>query len=294
MYDKGVFKSTEFDIPIISVGNLAVGGTGKTPMVEWLINHLQDQYTIGVLSRGYGRKTSGFQTVLTLSSPREVGDEALQIKLNYDKIHVCVCEDRVFGIAQMINNHPEINLIILDDAFQHRAVKPTISILLTTHNKPFTSDFIMPTGFLRERRKGYKRADAIVVTKCPDQYESLKLEQIELPVFYSSIAYKKVDLNSKIFGFSGLANNQVFKQFLESNYQLAGFKGYTDHANFTTENLEQIRKSSAGLPLVCTQKDWVKIKDFSNIEDVHYIQIRTKFKSEEFANWIDKRLKDES
>jgi tetraacyldisaccharide 4'-kinase len=294
LYNIGVFKSTEFDIPIISVGNLAVGGTGKTPMVEWLVNHFQGQFSVGVLSRGYGRKTSGFKEVLSSSSPKEVGDEPLQIKRNYDKIHVCVCEDRVMGISEMIQKYPEIDLIVLDDAFQHRAVKPMLSILLTTHNNPFHKDYLMPVGLLREARAGYRRSDAIVVTKTPDTGKPLNLKGIDKPIFHSKIAYQYPDVGREVFGFSGLADNSVFKNQLEKNYQLKGFKGYNDHHKYSEENLDQLKKESNGLPILCTQKDWVKIKDFNNTNNIHVIKIRSEFISNEFASWIDKKVKDES
>jgi len=161
-------KSSSFDIPIINVGNISAGGNGKTPQVEYLINLLNPQYKVAVLSRGYGRSSKGFLEVLADGSPREMGDEPLQIKRKFgDKVQVFVGENRVEAVTKIIFQNPEIQVIVLDDAFQHRAIKAGFNILLSDYNHLFTEDKLLPLGRLRENIKGANRAQAIVVTKCP-------------------------------------------------------------------------------------------------------------------------------
>lgn len=166
-YSIGLLKGIAFNIPVISIGNLSVGGTGKTPHIEWLIRHFRNYLQIGVISRGYGRKTKGYLEVTTDMVARQSGDEPLQFKRKYPETAVAVCESRTFAIPQLLLSHPEIKLILLDDAFQHRSVTPGINILLTQYSVPYTDDYLLPIGRLREWRKGYQRADIIVVTKCP-------------------------------------------------------------------------------------------------------------------------------
>ena len=160
LFSSGILPSTAFDVPVICVGNIQVGGTGKTPFTEYLINALKAHYTIAVVSRGYGRGTDGYREVLASSDAEEVGDEPLQIKRNHPEAFVAVCERRVKGIKRLRNDHPEIDLIILDDGFQHRAVRPYLSLLLSPYDKPFYKDHTFPGGRLREFVWGYKRADA--------------------------------------------------------------------------------------------------------------------------------------
>lgn len=167
-YSIGLLKGISFNIPVISIGNLSVGGTGKTPHIEWLIRYFRNYMQVGVISRGYGRKTKGFLEVSSDMVARQSGDEPLQFKRKYPDTVVAVCESRTFAIPQVLLSHPTIKLILLDDAYQHRSVTPGINILLTQYSLPYTDDFLLPVGRLREWRKGYKRADIIIVTKCPD------------------------------------------------------------------------------------------------------------------------------
>jgi tetraacyldisaccharide 4'-kinase len=292
LYDKGVLKSTEFDVPTICVGNLAVGGSGKTPMVEYLIRILSQQYTIAVLSRGYGRKSVGFQWVTTVSTAKEVGDEPLQIKKHFPDVSVAVCEKRVDGVIQIMADQPQTNLIILDDALQHRALKPRISLLLSDYNRPWFKDYLMPVGRLRESRKGYKRADAIVYTKCPKEYTPFK--QKEIPQFYTRTGYNPLKLEQPVFGFSGLANNTYFKSFLENNYTLAGFKGYADHYNYTQKDIEYLTAQSKGAQLICTAKDKVKMDALAHNLDILVQEIQLENTSD-FQDWLIHQLqKNES
>lgn len=176
-YSIGLLKGVIFNIPIISIGNLSVGGTGKTPHIEWMIRYFRNYIQVGVISRGYGRKTKGYLEVTGNMAARQTGDEPLQFKRKYPDTAVAVCESRTFAIPQILVDHPDLKLILLDDAFQHRSVNPGINILLTQYSFPFTEDFLLPIGRLREWRKGYERADIIIVTKCPN---NLKEEAKEI------------------------------------------------------------------------------------------------------------------
>jgi len=195
-YDKGVFKSTSFDIPIIAVGNLSVGGTGKTPQIEYLIRLLADTYNVAVLSRGYKRKSNGFVLADENVTVENIGDEPFQIYSKFkNKCIVAVDVNRINGIKTLLNLPNKPDLILLDDAFQHRKVKATIYVLLTAYDDLFTDDYILPFGNLREPSNGKNRADIIIVTKCPDNLTPIEQDVIKtsinspVPLFFSKIVY---------------------------------------------------------------------------------------------------------
>lgn len=198
LYRSQLLKSFEFDIPVISVGNLSVGGSGKSPHTEYLIRFLKAYIDVATLSRGYGRKTRGFRLAGPGNTAEEVGDEPLQFARKFPDIAVAVSESRVFGVSELLMRYPQTQVILLDDAFQHRAIKPGLNILLTEYDNPFTRDFLLPYGRLREFRTGYQRADIIVVTKCPTEIsEEKRLEIIkeiqptsEQQVFFSKYSYQ--------------------------------------------------------------------------------------------------------
>ena len=169
LYDLGIFKSTQFEIPTIGVGNITVGGTGKSPHIEYLIRLLQDRFTLATLSRGYGRTTRGYVLAGEDSDALEIGDEPAQFKSKFPNVAVAVAEHRVLGIPELLTDKPDTNVIFMDDVFQHRAIKPGLSILLTDYSRIFPEDYLFPVGRLREWRWAYKRADIIVVTKCPKE-----------------------------------------------------------------------------------------------------------------------------
>ena len=159
-------SSATFGMPLICVGNLSVGGTGKSPMVEFLVRNLKDDFRVATLSRGYKRKTKGYALANERSNALEIGDEPMQFQLKFPDVPVAVGEERLDAISQLLHDRPEIQSIILDDAFQHRAIKAGMNILLTDYNNLFTRDFYLPTGDLRDLKSSYKRAEIIVVTKC--------------------------------------------------------------------------------------------------------------------------------
>lgn len=268
-----------------------MGGSGKTPMVEYLIRKLKDEYNIATLSRGYGRKTNGFLWVSSHLTPTETGDEPLQIKSKFGSIAVAVCEDRVLGVRRILKEKPNIDLILLDDAFQHRAIKPQIQILLSTYRNPYFQDYQMPAGRLRESRKGAKRADAIVYTKCPEDYKPINYGQE--PIFYSKIVYSDVDISGPTIGFSGLAKNGIFAKHLASKYELQEFKSYRDHYLFSQKDLDELKSLSAEATLVCTEKDWIKIKQLKGSQDVKCIPISSKIEGPtDFMSWLKAKINE--
>lgn len=292
MYDTGLIRSYSFSTPIICVGNLSAGGTGKTPMTEYLIRLLQNDHRVVVLSRGYGRESKGYHLVSTLDTAQVAGDEPLQIKRKFNEVQVVVCEDRVKAIKR-IENELKADLIIMDDGFQHRRVRPLLSILLTEYHRPFYRDHILPVGRLRESRSGVKRADAIMYTKCPASPKSLR--KFTQPSFYSSILYDPLDDVRPIFGFSGLAQNDIFKAHLQEQGRLAGFKGYPDHHLYTAQDIKELTTLAGDAVLCCTEKDWVKVESLAAPIDIQVIGITNEITPRhEFDNWILDRLKHES
>ena len=233
-YDKGWFKSKSYAIPIICVGNLSIGGTGKSPMIEYLISFLKEDYKVAVLSRGYKRNTSGFRDVLINSKAEDVGDEPLQIKRKFPEVMVAVCANRQEGIEKI---RIKTDVILLDDAFQHRKVSASTNILLTTFDDLYVHDMVLPAGNLRESKRGAKRADLVMVTKCPEKHSHAKLQEIQYilnlkppqKIYFSKISYddsicgisKTLPLNyllNKNFTLvTGIANSKPLVEFLKQN-----------------------------------------------------------------------------
>ncbi|PZX49335.1 tetraacyldisaccharide 4'-kinase [Algoriphagus chordae] len=282
-FDLGWLKSEPSPIPSIVVGNLSMGGTGKTPMVEFLIRKLLAAQTVATLSRGYGRKTKGFLEANPGTSPAEIGDEPFQIYKKFgDKISVFVGEDRVAALAKIAAKSTAPELIILDDAFQHRYVTGDLKILLTTYQRPFYTDFLVPMGRLRESRTGAKRADLIVVTKCPEELTSAEktsiIRQVEAysssstPVLFSRISYEKPialtdskAFSPKIILLTGLANDQPLVNYVRGKYELLEVLSYPDHHDYAAVDFDKVRavvkQHAAKNPVVLTtEKDAVKVK----------------------------------
>lgn len=288
-YDWGLLKSRSFKIATVSVGNIRVGGTGKTPMIEYLTNHLQQRYNIAILSRGYGRKSKGFILVDENKQVAEVGDEALQLKNKFANITVAVCENRVEGIQRLMSIDNSLNLILLDDAFQHRRVRPFINILLSSYNFPLHKDLPFPAGRLREFPRAASRADCSIITKCPPLFPELNYTIAE-PQFMSTIVYEKLN-TERVFGTSALAQNEIFKEHLEQTYTLVGFKAYRDHYSYTQKDVDELNSLADGATVVCTAKDWSKLQQLKGTENYKVIHMRVKFKDEAaFTNWLDTKL----
>ena len=286
LFDKGYFKSSEFDLPIINVGNLAVGGSGKTPHVEYLIRLLQNDFEVATLSRGYGRNTKGFREVNISDKASESGDEPLQIKKHFPDIHVFVGEKRVEAVSQLLFEKPEIEVILLDDAYQHRAIKAGFNILLTDYSKIFTDDKIMPSGRLREHPRGAQRADLVIVTKCPlglkdnekarlqnkiSQYTSadvlfsgIKYQEGLIPVFSQK---EEINKEMNIVLISGIAKSLGFEDYVKSEYQPKSFVhfNFRDHYHFKESDLKNIEEkfNTFANPkiILCTDKDAVRLSE---------------------------------
>ena len=290
-FDWKLIKSEHFDIPVISIGNIAVGGTGKTPHTEYIINLLRGSYRIGVVSRGYKRHTSGFVLASQHSSPSDIGDEPYQIYQKFrEDIQVAVCERRVAGVKQLLKEHPEINLILLDDAFQHRYIKPSLSIVLTEYSRPFYNDRLLPLGRLRESAQSARnRADFVVVTKCPDNITPLDLlllkKNLDLfpfqKLFFSKFNYGNLSpvfpdaskyipmldvMTGKdtILTITGIANPLPLLKFLRSFDAVVKVMQYPDHHAFTRDDISDIERTFNTLHgrykfIMTTEKDAVRI-----------------------------------
>lgn len=296
-FDVGIFKQTSFQIPIIIVGNLSVGGTGKTPQIEYLIRLLKDKFKLAVLSRGYKRKTKGYQLLHDANTAFDVGDEPLQYFRKFSTIDVAVDANRVEGATKLIEQKsPEV--ILLDDAYQHRKIKGSFYILLTKYDDLFIDDFLLPTGNLRESRSGVKRSDVIIVTKCPsdlsiEQQHNIKerLKKFQKEVFFTTIAYGKILsqnaelsikelINSKVLLITGIANPTPLLRFLEGNNINFTHLKYRDHHHFSSEEIKKIQQEfdnlkSSNKILLTTEKDYIRLKD--SIKNLYYIEIETCF-----------------
>lgn len=291
LYDSGWLKSKSYGFPVICVGNLSTGGTGKSPMVEFLISFLKENHKISVLSRGYKRKTTGFREVFIDSTVAEVGDEPLQFKQKFPEITVAVCEDRRTGIEKL---QSLAGVILLDDAFQHRKVKASYNILLTPFDDLYVNDFMLPTGNLREPKSGAKRADSIVITKCPDNLDALQIEAVKQKlkpeahqeVYFSKIAYSnEIKNNSEIkplaylFGkkfllVTGIANPKPLISFLNGMEMDFEKKLFPDHHNFTHSEIEILKENRL---ILTTEKDFMRLQSLSNFNEIYYLPINTVF-----------------
>ncbi len=314
LFDVNIFKSTSFSMPVIVVGNLSVGGTGKTPQIEYLVRLLKNDFKTGVVSRGYGRKTSGFILLNNKHTAKDVGDEPLQYFKKFKDIVVAVDENRVEGIAKLVKQKsPEV--ILLDDAFQHRKVKGSFYILLTKYNDLFINDYLLPTGNLRESRVGAKRAHAIVVTKCPESLSEINIKRIKAqlskykkPVYFSTIKYAdKISgeynytietLQTKhVLLVTGIANPNPLLNFLSENKITFTHLKYSDHHDFTSKNVDEIESvfksiSSKEKLILTTEKDFVRLEN--KLENVSFLAIETCFLNDDnqkFNNVITQHVK---
>jgi tetraacyldisaccharide 4'-kinase len=295
LFDKGILASYSFELPIIVVGNLSVGGTGKTPQIEYLIRLLSERYTIATLSRGYKRKSKGFVLANANATAETLGDEPYQFYQKFPSIQVAVDADRKNGIEQLLaQSHPP-QVILLDDAFQHRKVKAGFYILLTAYDDFFADDFLLPTGNLRESRSGAQRADAIVVTKCPatlsEEQKYLIKQKIKqyakAPVYFSSIVYDDFVFSktasvpvttiqqTACVLVAGIAKPSSFFNYLKNSESIC--LTYPDHHHFTESDIQQIKQQTGDKMLVTTEKDYVRLKDSELKEQLYFLPIRTSF-----------------
>jgi tetraacyldisaccharide 4'-kinase len=287
LFNRKIIRSTSFGLPIICVGNLAVGGTGKSPMVEYLVRLLKDEFKVATLSRGYKRRTKGYALADDQSTALEIGDEPMQFHIKFPDISVAVGEQRLEAIPQLLHDRPETQTIILDDAFQHRAIKAGLNILLTDYSNLFTRDFYLPSGDLRDLKSEYKRAEVIVVTKCkPDLtiHEKEKIiKEIDLQngqtIFFASIDYGQpyhilnhsgfsLLENTEVLLVSGIANPRPLKSLLEKHSKTYYMIQYADHRIFTIDDLQEISKrfktiEAVNKIILTTEKDAVRLVKFN-------------------------------
>lgn len=290
MFKWHILKQREFPVPVVVVGNISAGGTGKTPHTEYVIDLLRYKYHIGMLSRGYKRKTKGFVLATSRSTPLDIGDEPYQIYQKFGRdISVAVCEDRCTGIEELLRLDPRINLIVLDDAFQHRYVKPTVSIVLTEFNNPVFFDKLLPLGRLREPAKAIYRADMVVVTKCPPQLKAIeyRIFKNNLKLFpYQKLFFSRFHYTSlrplfpdirkdaphmswlgqddTVLVLSGIANPKPLVRYLKGFKASIKVKVFPDHHNFNRKDLDAITKRFNELEgkqkiIVTTEKDAVRL-----------------------------------
>lgn len=306
-FDWGILPSRSFDHPLIGIGNLSTGGTGKTPHIEYLIQLLKPFFRVATLSRGYKRKTHGFKYAGPKSRVRDIGDEPLQMWLKHPDTYVAVCENRRKGIKRIVKANPDNEVILLDDVFQHRYVKPGLNILLTDYHRIFTRNYVLPTGNLREFRHGVKRADALVVTKTPGVFSPLdrKLILNELSpykiknIFFSYIKYGKwIPVNKKakearmkeaktIFLLTGIANPVPLGEHLKRLCTDLKIFRFSDHHQFTSKDLGKIRNKfnetfSGSKAIITTEKDSMRLRNpelIKILEDipVYYVPIEVDF-----------------
>ncbi len=307
LYDRGWFVSQKFDLPVINVGNLSMGGTGKTPQIEYLIRLLETRYKVAFVSRGYKRKTKGFVVADTQASVARIGDEAFQIHQKFPKVYVAVGEKRLPAIRKVLVNS-KTDVILLDDAFQHRAVSAGMNILITAYNKLFVDDFVLPAGDLRECRKHVKRADIVLVSKCPasiDEKEKAIIKQkigkyFDKDIFFSTIAYddfiwnkqSQININNlsqfEILLVTGIANPIPLYAFLsEKNCNFESLK-FGDHHNFSSADISLITRRFERLEgkkkiLLTTEKDYVRLQNLVDLP-LYYLSIQTKVLERELFN----------
>tara|TARA_B100000508_G_scaffold55003_3_gene42690 strand:- start:60748 stop:61740 length:993 start_codon:yes stop_codon:yes gene_type:complete len=291
LFDVGIKKITQVDTKVISVGNLSVGGTGKSPHVQWIADQLKSKFNVAVLSRGYGRTSKGFVKVNVNSKAQTVGDEALFYKDRFkDDVEVAVCEKRVEGAERLLLQHPNLDSIILDDAYQHRYILRDLNILLTDYSNPYYEDFVLPTGDLREFSSGRKRADIVVVTKCPEDLSGEKKDIItqklnvgnSTEVFFSSIVYgqfvsfgskAEFDLPERILLVTGIANPKPLEIHL-SKIAKVDTLSFKDHHDFTGDDIKRIHNlfdtfAEQNKCIVTTSKDYIRLKN-----SVHESQVK--------------------
>jgi len=288
LYDKGIFKSATFNLPLVCIGNIAAGGTGKSPMTEYLVRELKSHFQIATLSRGYKRKTRGYALANENSTALEIGDEPMQFHLKFPDTPIAVGEARIEAIPQLLHDKPGTQAIILDDAFQHRAVKAGMNIVLTDCNNLYTRDWYLPTGDLRDEKASIKRADIIVVTKCSPalstEEKEAVLQEIEpLPrqtVFFTSIRYGRpyhiiskknvqVTAEMEVLLVTGIANPRPLKNLLQEKSKTYYEMAYNDHHIFTIDDLKDMQKRFNSIQandkiILTTEKDAVRLVKFEH------------------------------
>ena len=291
LFDKDILKGREYDIPIICIGNITAGGTGKTPMVELVVSHFSKSYNVAVLSRGYGRKTRGYRVVDGLFDHyTDVGDEPLQIKRKFPNVPVVVCERRTVGIERLMQEFPDVNMIIMDDGFQHRWVKPYLSVVMIDFSRPVDKDSFMPSGQLRDSVASLDRANMFIFTKCPTNIlprdmslmvAGLKKKPSQATFFtrprctevrsLESGAPVVLPENCRVIAMSGIGNNDAFFRAIAPRYEVVETLGFEDHYQYSMADVELLTKALEEHPeaifFITTEKDAVKLSSLEGFPE---------------------------
>jgi tetraacyldisaccharide 4'-kinase len=309
LYDMEIIKSYRPPLPVICIGNLAMGGTGKTPHTEYLIRLLKRRHKLATLSRGYGRNTDGFAYVNVDSNATATGDEPLQFARKFgNEVVVAVDENRKQGIIHLLADHRDLDIILLDDAFQHRRVSAGLNILLSDYSSPYFRDFVLPAGNLREQRGGVKRAHIVILTKCPQNLSEEEREGVrrKVPVhelFFSHIRYSNLrklsddsetpfpDSLSGILLLSGIANNKPLAEYLQTKTNQLRILGFPDHHNYSSADLDKIKASFDSMSeknniIVTSEKDAMRLRQpeiqaIIHQLPVYYVPIRIEFNEDD-------------
>ena len=321
LYDMKLLRSESFDIPIVCIGNIAVGGTGKTPTVEFLLNRLSGEYRIAVLSRGYRRRTKGYIEVGVNDSFLRVGDEPKQIKRKFPEAVVVVCEKRTEGVRRIMAEHPEVNLILMDDGFQHRSLTTKVNILLSDYSLPPYKNRMLPAGTLRDTPSQLYRADILLITKTPKTMSPIErniakqelkpspyqaifftdIKQREPRPIFSDVAPEHIPLGSKVVAMAGIANPDKFFDSLADKYNVVERLAFGDHHIYKVKEIRTladiVARHGEGTVVVTTEKDGVKLTSRKHIPDslqkVLFVQpIELNFRDGDAKEFID-RLKKE-
>ncbi len=312
LYFMGILKSKKYSLPVIGIGNLSTGGTGKTPHTEYILNLLKDN--TAVVSRGYGRTTKGVLEVQIGMPASDTGDEPLMLKTNHPNTPLVLGERRTEAIDFLLNKYPETSAVLLDDAFQHRSVSPSVNILLTEFGNLFTHDYVLPAGNLREFRTGANRADAVVVTKCPQDLNEKAKQQLtnniqlytSAKVFFSAIEYGELQPSNgsntpdSCILLTGIANPQPMVEYISATSHIAKHYRFPDHHTFSVNELKEVLNYSTEkrLPIITTSKDLMRLnsphlKPLTDKMSLYTLPIKVKFLDDGFDAWLLSKIKSQ-
>jgi len=321
LFDWGILRSERFDIPIICIGNITVGGTGKTPMAEMIVAYMSQMHHVALLSRGYGRRTKGYLEVRPDAHYRDVGDEPLQIKLKFPDTVVVVCEKRADGIRRILSEHPEVDLIVMDDGFQHRYVEPKINVVLIDATRPVQHDRMLPVGTLRDLPEELHRAHYFVVTKCPERMAPIErriLRKVLIQVAYQKVYFTRIESfqpqplypdeadaeplrpQREVIALSGIGNPKPFVASLNERYRVVEEILLDDHHVYRVRDVRNIGELLARHPdavVVTTEKDAVKLTNRAKIpaevrSRLYYQPINISFIEDSATDFLQKLEED--
>ena len=321
LFDWGILKSEKFDIPIICIGNITVGGTGKTPMAEMVIAYMSQMHNVALLSRGYGRRTKGYLEVRADSHYRDAGEEPLQIKLKFPDTVVAVCEKRSEGIRRICAEHPEVDLIVMDDGFQHRYVEPKVNIVMIDATRPVQHDRMLPLGTLRDLPEELHRAHYFVVTKCPEKMAPIDrriLRKVLIQVAYQRVYFTRFESfmpqplfpdaapgeplvqGQQVIALSGIGSPKPFLAALRESYEVVAEMTLDDHHVYKVRDLNRLRELLDRFPgavIVTTEKDAVKLTNRAKIPEeiqrgIYYLPINISFIEDSATDFLQKLEED--